>query len=78
LPGPGGQSGAPTFDQHGTVWAIQSQTQYLQLAFGTKTGKEAEYLKHQYLNVGWGIHSETLTSFFKEKGIQFSIIMILI
>jgi len=73
-PGLRGQSGGPTFDVHGTVWAIQSQTRHLKLHFGVdKTDKDADLLKHQYLNVGWGIHSETLTSFFKEHSIQFQL-----
>jgi hypothetical protein len=72
-PGLSGQSGGPTFDIHGAIWAIQSQTQHFKLGFDAKdqNGKEAEHLKNQYLNVGWGIHSQTITSFLKEKGIDF-------
>ena len=71
-PGLRGQSGGPTFDIHGTIWAIQSQTQHLKLGFETNgTGKEIEHLKNQYLNVGWGVHSQTLTGFFNSKGISF-------
>jgi S1-C subfamily serine protease len=34
-PGLRGQSGGPTFDVNGTIWAIQSQTQHLKLGFGS-------------------------------------------
>jgi hypothetical protein len=74
-PGLRGQSGGPTFDIHGAIWAIQSQTQHLKLGFGSdeKKSKDAEHLKHQYLNVGWGIHSQTITNFLTEKGIKFNL-----
>jgi hypothetical protein len=72
-PGLRGQSGGPTVDVNGIIWAIQSQTRHMPLGFGDEkhTGKDAEHLKHQYLNVGWGIHAETITSFLKEKGVSF-------
>ena len=71
-PGLRGQSGGPTFDIHGTIWAIQSLTQHLPLGFGTnQSGKEAEFLRNQYLNVGWGIHALTLTSYLKEMNVSF-------
>lgn len=72
-PGIMGQSGGPTFDVHGAIWAIQSQTHHLKLGFGdSKKGtKESEYLQHQYLNVGWGIHAETLTGFLKQHNIAY-------
>lgn len=75
-PGLPGQSGGPTFDIHGTIWAIQSQTQHLKLGFGINENaptKELEHLKNQYLNVGWGIHSQTITEFLKRNGIVFTL-----
>ncbi|MBV4357601.1 trypsin-like peptidase domain-containing protein [Pinibacter aurantiacus] len=72
-PGLRGQSGGPTFDVNGTIWAIQSQTHHLKLGFGDnqKNSKEVEHLKNQYLNVGWGTHSITITSFLKEINVSF-------
>ena len=72
-PGLRGQSGGPTFDVQGTIWAIQSQTRHFPLGFGSnqKHSKNAEHLKHQYLNVGWGTHSETIVNLLKEKNINF-------
>jgi hypothetical protein len=74
-PGLRGQSGGPTFDVHGTIWAIQSQTQHLKLGFGDnqKPSKETEHLKHQYLNVGWGIHAQTITTLLKDRNINFQV-----
>jgi hypothetical protein len=64
-PGLKGQSGGPTFDTHGAIWAIQSQTASLPLEFGTK--------ENQYFNVGWGTHSETIIGFLREKYINFQL-----
>jgi len=74
-PGLRGQSGGPTFDIHGTIWAIQSQTRHLKLGFGSdsQNNKEAEHLRNQYLNVGWGIHAQTVTAFLNEKNIKFQL-----
>ena len=73
-PGLLGQSGGPTFDVNGTIWAIQSSTKHLKLGFGngiqTKS-KENEHLQNQYMNVGWGTHFATITRFLTEKNIKF-------
>lgn len=72
-PGLRGQSGGPTFDIHGNIWAIQSSTRSLRLGFGENAGnsKEAEHIKNQYLNVGLGVHSETVTNFLTSNRITF-------
>jgi hypothetical protein len=74
-PGLKGQSGGPTFDVHGNIWAIQSSTKSLELGFGDslQTGKEAEHLRNQYLNVGWGIHSETIIGLLNEHNISYEV-----
>jgi hypothetical protein len=77
-PGLRGQSGGPTFDITGTIWAIQSQTRHFKLGFGSnnptnQNNKEAEHLRNQYLNVGWGIHAQTITGFLNEKNIKFQL-----
>lgn len=70
-PGLRGQSGGPTYDQHGTVWAIQSQTAHLPLGFEPKIKSGSrEYTEHQFLNVGWGVHPETLIAAMTELGIE--------
>lgn len=73
-PGLKGQSGGPTFDVDGKLWAIQSQTQHLNLGFGTSNTKphEAVHLQHQYLNVGWGIHADTIMGFLDKIGVAYS------
>lgn len=74
-PGLRGQSGGPTFDTKGTIWAIQSKTSHYKLGFGDSanglTHKEAEHLQNQYLNVGWGIHSQTIIEFCKLNNVSY-------
>jgi hypothetical protein len=75
-PGLRGQSGGPTFDIHGNIWAIQSQTRHLKLGFGensTLKQKEKEILENQYLHVGWGIHSETIIGFLNENNVKYNV-----
>jgi hypothetical protein len=63
-PGLKGQSGGPIFDINGTVWAIQAKTTHYDLGFaGAK----------QYLNVGMGVHPETIFGVFKDHGITFTV-----
>ena len=74
-PGLRGQSGGPTVDIHGAIWAIQSRTQHYPLGFGNadSKSKDSEHLRHQYLNVGWGIHVETILSVLRERNINFQL-----
>jgi S1-C subfamily serine protease len=70
-PGLRGQSGGPTLDRDGVVWAIQSQTQSLPLGFRPtwkdENGKDIE--EHQVLNLGVGVHPETLQALFARHGV---------
>lgn len=71
-PGLRGQSGGPTFDRQGTVWAIQSQTQHLSLGFDPVVpGSKKKEREHQFLNVGWGVHTETICNYLQARGITF-------
>lgn len=73
-PGLMGQSGGPTIDINGSIWAIQSQTKHFALGFRSeKNTKEAEHLSNQYLNVGWGIHAKTLIGAFKQKNVSYGL-----
>lgn len=75
-PGLRGQSGGPTFDLHGAVWAIQSATQHMPLGFGEDqpgNSKKNEHLKNQYLHVGLGIHSQTIIGFLGQHNISFQL-----
>jgi hypothetical protein len=73
-PGLRGQSGGPIFDQKGCVWGIQSQTRHYPLGFSppVPNGKPDEK-EHQFLNVGWGVHSETLVGVMRDRGIAFAL-----
>jgi hypothetical protein len=70
-PGLKGQSGGPIIDVKGNVWAIQAKTSHLALGFdpaGPNGQKE-----HQFLNVGLGVHPETIFGLFKDNGIKYDI-----
>jgi hypothetical protein len=70
-PGLRGQSGGPTFDVQGTVWAIQSSTAHLHLGFSPQVpGGRKNDIEHQFLNVGYGIHPATLLGAFNHLGIR--------
>ena len=70
-PGLRGQSGGPIYDQHGTVWGIQSQTAHLPLGFNPPVpGNKKGLVEHQFLNVGMGVHPETLVAFLTDRGIK--------
>jgi hypothetical protein len=60
-PGLRGQSGGPTFDVQGRLWALQAKTQHYPLGFDPQIpgGKKNER-EHQFLNVGLGVHAETI------------------
>jgi hypothetical protein len=70
-PGLRGQSGGPTLDRDGSVWAMQTQTAHLALGFRPKVvdGRGRNVEEHQFLNVGRGVHAETLKAVFDRHGI---------
>ena len=73
-PGLKGQSGGPIFDTEGTIWAIQSHTQHYPLGFNPKVpGSKRGAKEHQFLNVGRGVHAETILGFFGQLGIKYGI-----
>lgn len=66
-PGLRGQSGGPTFDPQGTIWGIQVRTAHFPLGFSQKGEPE------QFLNVGLGVHTETLIGLFNDNGVKFEL-----
>ena len=70
-PGLRGQSGGPTFDIQGSIWAIQSRTASLPLGFAPKS--DAGQTEHQFLNVGMGAHAETVVEFLKQLGVKYQL-----
>jgi hypothetical protein len=64
-PGLRGQSGGPTFDTKGTIWAIQCQTSHYDLGFNSKTP--------QIYNVGLGVHTETLFNVFDRNAVKYKV-----
>ena len=72
-PGLRGQSGGPIFDVDGNIWAIQSQTRHYPLGFSppVPNGKSGEK-EHQFMNIGWGVHVETIIGAMDDLGIAYA------
>jgi hypothetical protein len=70
-----GQSGGPIFDVNGTVWAIQSKTTPHPLGFEPKAKGDGgrTVTEHQFLNLGTGVHAETLVSFLDDNGVDYQL-----
>jgi hypothetical protein len=73
-PGLKGQSGGPITDQRGSIWAIQSQTKPLPLGFSPQViANGSKVTEHQFLNVGLGVHAETVVGFLRELKVDFKL-----
>jgi hypothetical protein len=72
-PGLKGQSGGPIFDANGTVWGIQSQTKHLSLGFSPQVPGSPSQMEHQFLNVGWGTHPDTIVGLMRQVGVKFTL-----
>lgn len=72
-PGLRGQSGGPIFDRDGAVWGIQSRTHHFPLGFSPSVGADGKHKEHQFLNVGLGVHVETIVGFLRERGVSFTL-----
>ena len=57
-PGLLGQSGGPTFDEEGRVWAMQSRTIHHPLGFSPENSQGRK--EHQFLNCGMGTHAKSI------------------
>jgi trypsin-like peptidase len=67
-----GQSWGPIFDTRGHVWGIQSQTRHIPLGFDTEVqigGRKV--IEHQVINLGEGVHVETLAAVLTDLGVHF-------
>lgn len=70
-PGLRGQSGGPTLDSEGAVWAIQSQTAHLELGFSPPV--RGGGVEHQFLNVGLGSHVESILGLLSQIGVKYEL-----
>ena len=68
-PGLRGQSGGPTFDSKGRVWAMQSKTRHHPLGFSPKAPNQ-QNREHQFLNSGMGSHVNTILDLLKNSNVQ--------
>lgn len=70
-PGLKGQSGGPIFDTHGNVYAVQSQNLTIHLGYsGTVQKNGIGIEENQFLNLGIGVHPQTLESLMQKHGIE--------
>ena len=72
-PGLKGQSGGPTYDINGVVWALQCQTRHLPLGFDPVAPGQSKRKEHQFLNVGLGVHPKSMFEMFNKHGVKFAI-----
>lgn len=71
-PGLKGQSGGPIFDSDGAVWGMQVRTQHYPLGFDASLAVDGvTKVGAQFLNVGWGVHVDTIRQALIERGIAF-------
>lgn len=72
-PGFKGQSGGPIVDVDGMIYAMQVHTAHLSLDFHPMVEYNGEKMvENQVLNVGLGLHVETITKILDEKGINYN------
>jgi S1-C subfamily serine protease len=73
-PGLMGQSGGPIFDTEGNVWAIQSRTLHMPLGFEPTVKKKGrEVTENQFLNVGLGVHVQSMLQFLDSLKIEYNV-----
>jgi hypothetical protein len=66
-PGLKGQSGGPTVDVHGVVWAVQSQTTTQDLDF---IGRNAKDAVRQFISLGMGAHPINIKTVLDTAGVE--------
>lgn len=72
-PGLMGQSGGPIVDSRGVVWALQSHTRHYPLGFSPPVpnqSKNTDKKEHQFLNVGLGVHSESILNLLSSRAVE--------
>ncbi len=73
-PGVSGQSGGPIFDAAGTVWAVQSRTDFRPFGCCAHSGANGKRtVEKHFLNVGVGVHPEVIAAFLSANRIRFSV-----
>lgn len=72
-PGLRGQSGGPIFDRSGRIAGIQVKTMHLPLGFKPEVATEkGTVVENQFLNVGVGVHVDTVTTIMDSLGIRYA------
>jgi hypothetical protein len=73
-PGLKGQSGGPTFDHNGWIWAIQARVLSIPLGFdGEIEIKKVKHKVPQFLNVGLGVHPTTIIGLLDQMKVKYDV-----
>jgi hypothetical protein len=73
-PGLKGQSGGPTFDQNGWIWAIQARVLPIPLGFeGEIEINKVKQRVPQFLNVGLGVHPTTIVGLLDDMKVKYQL-----
>ena len=72
-PGLLGQSGGPTLDSRGRIWAIQSCTIHYHLGFDPVVPNQEQRKEDQFLNAGLGTHATTIISFLRKHDVKIKV-----
>ena len=76
-PGFRGHSGAPLFDERGTVYGMQFATKHLHLGFDIfdqeidHNGRRVKVSNHPFLHAGMCVHAERMKEFMTEFNVKF-------
>ena len=68
-PGLPGQSGGPTFDTQGRIWALQSRTMHLSLGSPQASGRQ----NMDQFHTGLGTHVNAIFQLLDENNVQFTV-----
>ena len=74
-PGLKGQSGGPIVDRDGNIYAIQSKNVTMPLGFtGTVEINGKKFDENQFINVGIGVHVQTIVALLNKHSIKFDMV----
>ena len=73
-PGLKGQSGGPIFDTEGNIYGVQSQNVTIPLGFKGMIQVDGKMVEeNQFLNVGIGVHTQTIEYLLKKHNVSFDV-----
>mgnify|MGYP002623929061 CR=1 FL=1 len=71
-PGLKGQSGGPIFDINGNIYGMQIITEHRTMGFHPTAELDGQkYIENQFMNIGVGVHVETLFELMDFRGVRY-------